>query len=149
MRVAEIMTRGVLTVRPTAPAGEAYELMQRKRIHHLVVTDGSNVLGVLSERDAGGRAGASVRAKSTVADLMTPHVVTIAPAETIRRAAGLMRGRTIGCIPVVDDGRLVGIVTVSDLLDLLGRGVDRPASPKHRMAHHRVPHRKNAGAGMW
>ena len=150
MRVAEVMTEGAETVPPTMPAADAWELMRRKRIHHLVVTAGSAVLGVLSDRDAGGRNGASLRARSTVSDLMTAHVVTLEPKALVRKAANLMRGRTIGCIPVTDGKRLVGIVTVSDLLDLLGRGVERPAKGGHRASHHRVPHRKmHSPSGVW
>lgn len=150
MRVAEVMTERVETVPATMPAADAWDLMRRKGIRHLVVTAGSDVKGVLSERDAGGRSGASVRTNSSVADLMTTAVVTVAPDAPVRRIANLMRGRTIGCVPVVDGKRLVGIVTVSDLLDLLGRGVDRPAPPQRRGLHHRVPHRKVKGAfGVW
>lgn len=138
MRVAEVMTQGVQTVRPTMPAVAAWDLMRRKGIHHLVVTAGSDVVGVLSDRDAGGRNGASIRARSNVADLMTTHVVTIEPTAPVRKVANLMRGRTIGCIPVNDGKRLVGIVTVSDLLELLGRGVERPVKVGRRTTHHRV-----------
>ena len=53
-----------------------------------------------------------------------------------------MRGRTIGCLPVVERGRLMGIVTVTDLLDLLGRGLDRSTQPERASLHYRVPHRK-------
>ena len=138
MRVAEVMTHGVQTVPPTMPAVDAWELMRRKRIHHLVVTSGSDVVGILSDRDAGGRSGASIRARSNVADLMTTDVVTTEPTAPVRKVANLMRGRTIGCIPVNDGKRLVGIVTVSDLLELLGRGVERPVKVGRRTTHHRV-----------
>ena len=77
---------------------------------------------------------------------MTTSVVAVDRNTTVRRAANLMRGRTIGCLPVVERGRLVGILTVSDLLELLGRGVDRPASPTRRVLHHRAPHRKQRGS---
>jgi CBS domain-containing protein len=51
---------------------------------------------------------------------------------------------------VIDGKRLVGIVTVSDLLELLGRGIDRPAKPARRGLHHRAPHRKGKGDfGIW
>jgi acetoin utilization protein AcuB len=110
----------------------------------------TGVVGVLSDRDAGGRAGASVRARSSVADLMTTPVVTTEPDATVRQIANLMRGRTIGCLPVTDRGRVVGIVTVSDLLELLGRGVDRPATPRRRTLNFRGPHGKHRGAtGVW
>ena len=71
MRMFEVMTEGVATVKPTAAAADAWELMRRKSIHHLVVVQGSQILGILSDRDVGGRAGASIRAGHTVADLMT------------------------------------------------------------------------------
>jgi acetoin utilization protein AcuB len=151
MRVAEVMTTNVQTIAPEAPAADAWELMRRKGIHHLVVISGSTVSGVLSDRDAGGRSGATIRAGSCVSDLMTTSVVTVDPETTIRRTANLMRGRTIGCVPVVDRGRLVGILTVSDLLELLGRGGDRPARPERHGLHHRIPHRKQKGGavGAW
>jgi CBS domain-containing protein len=126
MRVADVMTEGVHTVPPTMPAVDAWELMRQKRIRHLVVVASSGVIGILSDRDAGGRGGGSIRALSTVADLMTAPVVTIEPTATVRKVANLMRGRTIGCIPVMAGKRLVGIVTTSDLVGLLGQGVDRP-----------------------
>ena len=145
MRAFEIMTEKVLTVPPDLPAADAWETMRRKRIHHLVVMNGSEIAGVLSDRDAGGRSGAAVRAGRTVADLMSTHVATIEPDATIRAVANLMRGRTIGCVPVVERGRLAGIVTLADVLEVVGRGVDRPAKPARRLATHRVPHRKRRG----
>jgi CBS domain-containing protein len=81
---------------------------------------------------------------------MSSPVVTVAPRDTVRRVANLMRGRTIGCVPVLDGPHLVGIVTVSDLLELLGRGIERPSTPERRPLHHRAPHRKRKGAyGAW
>lgn len=145
MRVAEIMTMGVQTVPATMPAAQAGELMKRKRFHHLIVTEGSNVVGVLSDRDV--RSGGGVRARALVAELMTSPVVTIDPDATMQRAANVMRGRTIGCIPVVEDGRLVGIVTVSDLLELVGRGAGRLVRGERAALHYKVPHRKQRRSG--
>ena len=147
MRAAEVMTKNVETIPPDASAADAWELMRRKRIHHLVVMADSRVSGVLSDRDAGGRSAGSLRAQSRVRDLMTSSVVTVGPRTTIRQVANMMRGRTIGCVPVVDGRRLVGILTVSDVLKVVGRGVDRPARPKRPALHYRVPHRKQKGAG--
>jgi CBS domain-containing protein len=151
MRVSDVMTKEVRTISALARADDAWELMRTQGIHHLVVTEGSRVVGVLSNRDAGGKRGAAVRAEARVADLMTGSVVTATPDTTIRRAALLMRGRTIGCLPIVKGTRLVGIVTVSDLLDVLGRGVERPVTPQRHGLRYRVPHRKQTGgaAGVW
>jgi CBS domain-containing protein len=51
---------------------------------------------------------------------------------TIRQAANLLRGRTIGCLPVLEDGKLVGILTTTDLLELIGRASERPVSKGKR-----------------
>jgi len=150
MRVAEVMTTDVKTVSSRTSAADAWELMRRQGIHHLVVTDGSQVIGVLSDRDAGGRSGGKLRAESRVCDLMTDAVVTVGPTDTIRRVANLMRGRTIGCVPVLDGGKLKGILTVSDVLTVVGGGAERPARADRRTLNYRSPHRKHHRAyGAW
>src|SRR5450759_404601 len=120
MRIFEIMTEGVQVVPPTLPAQDAWELMRRKRIHHLLVMDGVDIVGVLSDRDV--RAAPAIG--HTVGDVMTTSVVTVQRDDTVRGVANLMRGRTIGCAPVLDGDRLAGIVMTSDLLRLLGRSID-------------------------
>ena len=120
--------------------------------HHLVVSDGPRVVGVLSDRDVGGRNGAPVRKNRIVGDLMTSRVVTVSPTKTVRQAANLMRGRSNGCLVVVGRDHTLGIITVGDLLELLGRGVERPVvTGARRLLNHRAPHRKQrAGAtGIW
>jgi acetoin utilization protein AcuB len=149
MRVQEVMTENVRTVPVDTPAEQAWSLMKTDGIHHLVVTDGRRIVGVLSNRDGGRRSG-NGRHVATVQELMTKPVVTIAPDATIRQAANVMRGRTIGCLPVTRGDRLVGIVTTSDLLDAVGGGVDRPARPSRRTLNYKTPHRrKHPSTGVW
>lgn len=134
MRLQEIMTRGVISIGPDEAADTAWSKMERKGIRHLVVTEGARLLGVLSERDLGGREGGALRKGRTVRDFMMPRVATATPATTLRQAANLMRGRLIGSLPVVDDGRVVGIVTATDVLEELGRGSSRPTVRAKRQA---------------
>ena len=148
MRVSEIMTKGVQTVPPAMVASRAWALMRGERIRHLIVVDGGKPVGVLSDRDTGGRTAAAIRAQSTVGELMTDAVVTATPDDTVRRIANVMRGRTIGCVPVVSGKRLVGIVTTSDLLGLLGRGIDRPA-PRPAYSVLRSEHRDAPRLPHW
>ena len=144
MRVQDIMTTGVKTITPATAAADAWNTMRINRIHHLVVIKESQVVGVLSDRDAGGRRGAALRTNTAVADLMSAPAVTVEPALTVRQAANLMRGRSIGCLVVVESARVVGIVTVSDLLELLGRGMERGVATSTRWTlKHRAPHRKS------
>lgn len=131
MRLGEIMTRDVKTAAPGESADDAYQRMRVHRIRHLVVMDGKRVVGVVSERDLGGGREAAARSGRTVEELMARDVATAGPETTIRQAANRMRGRTIGCLPVVEGSKLVGIVTVTDLLDLVGE-VIRKASTDAR-----------------
>jgi CBS domain-containing protein/ribosome-associated translation inhibitor RaiA len=132
MRLREFMTTEVVSIEPDETANDAWSRMEREGIRHLVVTEGKRLLGVLSERDLGGRQGGAVRRGRTVRDLMTPQVAVASPATTLRQAANLMRGRLIGCLPVVEDGRVVGITTATDVLSELGRGSRRPAARAKR-----------------
>jgi CBS domain-containing protein len=151
MRVAEVMTSPVQTISASTKADDAWTTMRDKRIHHLVVLDGREIAGVVSERDLGGRRGAATRANHTVGDLMTTAVVTAEPDTTVRRAADLMRGRSIGCLVVVSGRKVAGIVTTADLLVLLARGGDRQfVAPKRWTLKHRAPHKKRHVAyGVW
>lgn len=151
MRVNEIMSTSLATVATNTPAGVAWETMQSQRIHHLVVMDGKLIAGILSDRDAGGARGKAVRAGHSVAELMTSNVVTVPPNAPLKRAANLMRGRSIGCVLVLDKQRPVGIVTTSDLLDLLGRGAVKPSPVSKRAPlNYRAPHKKRHRAfGVW
>jgi acetoin utilization protein AcuB len=145
------MTKAVKTVPFTVSAQDALEAMRANRIRHLVVTDGGRVVGILSDRDLGGRRGAAARQSQTVAELMTAPVVTTEPTTTIRAAANLMRGRSIGSLVVVESGRTKGIVTVADLLTLVGRGLNRGVTTTKRWTlTHRTPHRKvRRPTGTW
>src|SRR6476469_9361262 len=120
MRLREIMRERVVTIGPTEPATAAWTRMRRRGIRHLVVTDDGDVVGVLSERDLGGRAGGDLRRGRRVQDLMVSRVVSVEPGTTLRQAADLMRTNLIGSLPVVDEGTLAGIVTATDVFDALG-----------------------------
>jgi acetoin utilization protein AcuB len=128
MRLGEIMRTHVETISPRESAEAALERMRRARIRHLVVQDGQTVVGVVSDRDL---AAGSPRTPRTVEDVMTSPAVICSPHTTLREAANLLRGRTIDCLPVVEEGRVAGIVTTTDLLELIGSDLDRPA-PKTR-----------------
>lgn len=118
------MSSDVLSISPEASLVEARTRMRTGGVRHLVVQKDRRILGVISERDLGGTKLRS--ADGVVADVMTGNVVTASPETTVRRAANLLRGRTIGCLPIVDGERAVGIVTTTDLLEVLGSGAERP-----------------------
>lgn len=126
------MSTAVVTIGPGEAASKAWSRMQQKRIRHLVVTDNGRLVGVISDRDLGGGSGAAVRKDRAVRDLMTPEVASASPGASLRQAANLMRGRLVGSLPIVERGRIVGIVTATDVLDALGRGSARPTAQTKR-----------------
>jgi acetoin utilization protein AcuB len=142
MRISEFMSTPVESVSPDEPIDLVRARMRGRRIHHLVVLDRGAVVGVVSDRDLRGVAGAQV-----VAEVMSQPVATATPRTTVREAANLLRGRSIGCLPVLDGGRLVGMVTVTDLLELLGRGLERPTPTSQRWIMRGRGPRKRAVAG--
>ncbi len=121
------MRKEVRTITPSEPASAAKELFRRYDIHHLVVVDRKNVIGLIADRDL-----MDVGDDTLVQRAMAHPPVTISPNETIRKAAALMTGHVIGSLPVVDDGKLVGIVTTFDLLNLLAKGAEHPAPSRER-----------------
>lgn len=126
MKVREIMRTNVETVDQEECADTAYNRMRARRIRHLIVVSGGEIVGVLSERDLGGKDREAMRLSHKVLNFMTPYAVKAKPEMLVRQAAKLMRGWGIGCLPVVDRTRLVGIVTVSDLLELVAKGGATP-----------------------
>ncbi len=126
MKLRQIMSSPVQTVQFDDTAEHAWHCMQACGIHHLAVLDGHTLVGILSDRDLGGSSGTARRAGKTAGELANPAVVTAEAGSTVRDAANKLRGYAIGCLPILDDGLLVGIVTIADLLELLGRRALRP-----------------------
>ena len=127
MRLQDIMSREIKSIELTADVAKARSLMRTHGVRHLLVLDERELVGIISERDIGKRVSEAERSDGlTVADVMTRSLVTARPATTIRQAANLMRGHVIGCVVVLDEDKPVGIVTTTDLLELIGRGVERP-----------------------
>ena len=128
MRIQDIMSRSVISIDPEIDVATARERLRNDEINHLVVIKGARVVGVLSAKDL-----AAATDGQRVADVMTRDVVTVAPDVTIRRAAGIMRGRGVGSLPVIDGGHLVGIATTSDILTALSKGEVHAAPPRERV----------------
>lgn len=119
MKIGEIMTTPVLTLGAGEPASDAIAWMRDANVRHAPVLAGTDVIGVVSDRDLGGPHGGAMRKSRTVGELMHADPIVASPDLDVRAAAALVRQRRIGCLPVVDDGRLLGIVTRSDLLEAL------------------------------
>jgi acetoin utilization protein AcuB len=129
--VAEAMTRRPVTMAPGATVAAARSAMRRGRFRHLPVVAGAELVGVVAASDLQAWPGAPVEAAESLADrplteVMSADPVTVWPDEPVEVAARLLVEHAIGCLPVVADEGLVGILTESDLfgvlLGLLGGG---------------------------
>jgi acetoin utilization protein AcuB len=133
MLVRDIMRRPAIAVSGDATLQDAYRTMQENGIRHLPVLDGGRLVGVITDRDL--RLATSTLAPSPrsprgrVSEVMSVDPLTADAADPIEDVARTMRQRKIGCLPILEDGRLVGIITGLDLLDALLRmtGVDKPS----------------------
>lgn len=125
------MKTNLITITPDTSVFKARELMDAHKVSHLPVTDGkAHLVGIVTDRDVKG-AWASpattlsvheltyVLQKLSVENIMKRDVVTASPDMTIERAAHIIQQRKIGALPVVQDRRLVGIITTTDLTEVL------------------------------
>src|SRR3712207_6638715 len=120
------MTREVVALSPGTTADEALALCREKRIRHLPVLEEGRLAGIVSDRDLRSAApalGDPGRAEALqnlqISDVMTRDVVITHPDDPIEEAANRMREKRIGCLPVMEDERLVGILTSSDVMEAL------------------------------
>jgi acetoin utilization protein AcuB len=114
MQVSSWMSHPVQTVTPETTAGEAIPLLRRHGIRHLPVMEGDRVVGVVTDRDLRG-----VATESRVSAIMSRPVVVVSPRTAMDKAARLLFDRRIGCLPVIEDGKLIGILTQTDAVAAL------------------------------
>jgi CBS domain-containing protein len=139
--VREILSSPVITATPHEPADDAWTRMRAHQVHHLVVVSEGHIVGLLDARDLSGpNGGATRRMGRRVADLMVGDVVPVSPRTSIARAAAVMQEQEILCLPVVERGELVGVITAFDLLGVLAKEPpsETPATAKVRHTEERT-----------
>lgn len=120
MTVRDIARRDVVSVRPGTSVEELAEVLRTERVGSAVVVEGEEPVGIVTDRDVGiGIWEHEDPAEATVADLMTPDPVTVELGEGIYDALQLASEANVRRLPVVEDGRLAGIVTLDDFVVLL------------------------------
>jgi len=132
-QLSEIMNRDLVTVDKQASLRRARRILDQYRIRHLLVVEGKRLVGIVTDRDLR-QAAPSSKSPLTISErqefmdelkvleVMSRKLITASPTTTIREAARVMVREKIGCLPVVDGNQLVGIVTQTDLLEMLVRG---------------------------
>jgi len=122
MLVKDIMTRELITVKSTETIREAMAKSHERRIRHLPVVDEGKLIGIVSDRDLryacpspySGENGPCWQIK--VKDVMQKKVITAHPLDPVEEAAKMMLENRVGCLPVLLEDELVGIVTQGDIV---------------------------------
>jgi len=134
LKVRDIMTAQVTTLKPNDKLTLADDVMRLGRIRHLPVVgdDGEQLVGIVSQRDLfrgalaqalgyGQYAQRKLLDTFSVKDIMGTDVITAGPDTPLIEAARVLMERKIGCLPIVENGRLVGIITEGDFVALVAR----------------------------
>ena len=134
MRVADLMTRSLVTVGHDATVAEAWSIMRTRQVRHLPVLDTDRrLIGILTDHDLRqvvldrcvqeepSQLARSL-ARLRVNEVMTWAVITVRPDAEIRHAARIMHERKLGALPVADGGRVVGMLTATDVIRAVTEG---------------------------
>ena len=127
MKIAEVMSRSVVTLTPEQTLRDAVELLRSKHIRHLPVVEDSKLIGIVTDRDVK-RATPSLLSgvdreeydrvldETKIAQIMTREPMTVTPETGLKAAVKVFIDRKVGALPVVSGSQLVGIITEIDLL---------------------------------
>lgn len=116
--ILEVKGRDIWSIGPDASVYDAMKLMADKEIGALIVMEGANLAGIISERDYARKVILKGRSsKSTqVKEIMTPRVVYTHPEQNIEECMAVMTDKRVRHLPVIDEGRLVGVISIGDLV---------------------------------
>lgn len=127
MRVSEIMTKAAVTDQPDDTLADAARKMWKQQTGSLLVMDGEDLVGIVTERDVlKAVAGGESMQDTHVSEVMSKDLVTVGPGTSLREAAKVMTDRWIRHLPVVDSGTLVGIISQRDLAGVLAGALNEP-----------------------
>ncbi len=140
--VAKIMTTEVVAIEPQNSIATAIRLMRQGQLRRLPVVDNGVLVGIVTSGDLRRITGLASILKDPsqdnflwhhipVANVMSRNPISLSPDTPISEAARLLVAHKIGGLPIVDDGRLVGIITTSDLLETLMAPEGEGTSPLH------------------
>ena len=130
MKISELMAKDVETLDKNDTLSLAEDVMKMKRLRHLPVTDEGELAGIISQRDLfhaglstamgfGKKAKGEFLKAVLVKEIMTEKVITIGSGADVKTAAQLMLEKKIGCLPVVDDGKIAGLISESDVIRIV------------------------------
>jgi CBS domain-containing protein len=121
------MTSAAVVDQADDTLAEAARKMWKQQTGSLLVTDGDDLIGIITERDVLKAVATGVRLEEArIAEVMTKDVITVGPGTSLREAAKIMADRWIRHLPVVDGGKLVGVLSQRDLAGVLAGALNEP-----------------------
>lgn len=140
-RVRDFMTSPVTTVPHDARLLDAALTLRRTGYRHLAIVDGERLVGIITDRDISRFAPSlltsisqeeynAIFENTPLARVMTRDPKTVSPSQLMKEAVLVLYNRKLGCLPVVEDGKLVGMITTSDMLAFLYRMLTGEAPPR-------------------
>jgi CBS domain-containing protein len=127
VRVSEIMTGAAVLDSSDDTLGEAARKMWKQQTGSLLVVDGDDLVGIITERDILKAVATGVSlAETRISEVMSKDVITVPPGASLREAAKIMADKWIRHLPVVDNGKLVGVLSQRDLAGVLAGALNEP-----------------------
>ena len=127
MKVSDIMTTAAVVDASDDSLAEAARKMWNQQTGSLLVMDDETLIGILTERDVLKAVASSSRPDDVrISEVMSKDVTTVAPGTSLKEAAKIMADRWIRHLPVVDGGRVVGVVSQRDLAGILAEALNEP-----------------------
>ena len=118
--VYQVMKNSILSIDSTVPAYEAAKMMEDTKVGALVVMENNQPVGIITDRDFAIKVVAHSFPRDTpVRRIMSHPIISIGPHATLWVAAELMSSRKLRKLPVIDDGKVIGIITATDLIDCM------------------------------
>lgn len=127
MKISEIMTSAAVIDQSDDTLAEAARKMWKQQTGSLLVMEGEDLVGILTERDVLKAVAAGAKMEEVrISEVMTKDVLTVGPQASLREAAKIMADRWIRHLPVVDGGKVVGVLSQRDLAGVLAGALNEP-----------------------
>jgi CBS domain-containing protein len=137
--VKEIMNPNVVTLSPNATLKEAAEMMSQQKIGSIVIIDKNKPLGILTERDFATKIMLKPYSEdSKVSEVMSSPVIHVSSDQSVADIIDIMANKEIRKVPVIDDGKVVGIVTGTEFLRLFVQATDKDMQKAYQQYVKRV-----------
>ena len=123
--VNQVMSKNVITLEKSTSLQDAAQEMNKLSVGCVIVTDNSKPVGIVTERDFVTKVAAEGRPLFTeISEVMSYPLITIDPGETIWEASEIMKEKLIHKLPVIENERIVGVITTSDIVRISSVGSD-------------------------